>query len=56
MNKYFVQIGDMNGQFNYKLQADSVQSAKRKALQMHLEMGRVMKETYNIYASYRGTC
>lgn len=54
MNKYHVQIGNMNGQYNYKVQAEFTQSAKKKALQLHLAMGRVMKGEYSIYVAYRG--
>ena len=45
---YVIQIGNMNGQHTYKVDADSVAEAKESALNFHKNLGR-SKESDNVY-------
>lgn len=45
---YIVQIGNMNGQNTYKVDADSVAEARKSALSYHASLGRT-KDTDNVY-------
>ena len=47
---YVIQIGNMNGQHTYKVDADSVVEAKKSALNYHKSLGRPYnKDIHNIY-------
>ena len=45
---YIIQIGNMNRQNTYKVNADSVEEAKKSALSYHASLGRT-KDTDNVY-------
>lgn len=44
MNIYFVQIGSLNFQNNYKVKAKTEKDAKEIALKRHKELGRSLKD------------
>jgi len=54
MRKFYVQIGNINGQFNYQVVAESTKDARQKAIEKHKEYGREMKDSYGVYVIYRG--
>lgn len=43
MKTYLIQIGNMNGQYNYKVKANSDKSAKQLAISRHKELGRSLE-------------
>ena len=49
--EYIVQIGNMNGQSNYNVIAESSRDAKEKAKKMHLDSGRCL-DNKNIYIAF----
>lgn len=43
MKTYLIQIGNINGQHNYKVKAKSEKSAKQLAISRHKELGRSLE-------------
>lgn len=54
MKTYLVQIGNMNGQHNYKVKASSEKNAKEIAIRRHKELGRTISADDNVYVQQRG--
>lgn len=50
MKTYLIQIGNMNGQHNYKVKANTDKSAKATAVKRHKELGRSL-EGKRVYIS-----
>ena len=49
MKVFLVQIGNLNGQHNYKVKASSETAAKKIALNRHKELDRKIGENDRVY-------
>lgn len=50
MKTYLIQIGNINGQHNYKVKASTEKSAKKTAIERHKELGRSL-ENKRVYVA-----